>query len=236
MKQLKIVSTVNTWAVYLNDLRVISEINEHPLLFIHYLRKRLELNIDGRFKTGDELDYYMAYLKMGLTFTNNELGDAKTIMLHGYTEDLDDYYSYLDGKHSVVKKPKMELLRYFDLLLSKLEFKKPKLFTFISNYLLELSSDARQQLSDDIQQCDEDFIRDRKLKKFISYIEDFKIAIVFSHLPDKSVIDQYSSNLSNLVLKKEVINQVLILYWEFPFFDKSNNILIYHNQKLLGKI
>ncbi len=50
------------WAVYINDLRVISEIVEHPTEFIHYLKCRIPLNDIINFKYVDELDILMLYL------------------------------------------------------------------------------------------------------------------------------------------------------------------------------
>ena len=79
----------------------------------------------------------MAYLKMGLLFTEEEM-NATSITLHGFTEELDSYYLYLDGKKSRVEKPKSQLPENVDILCSKLEEEKPKYFTAIGYFLLEL--------------------------------------------------------------------------------------------------
>lgn len=88
------------WAVSIDNLRVIAEMNEFPTQFIHYLTRRLHINDFKKFYAGDELDWFGLYLSKGLSFDKDErFAEATHVMFDGsFSAGFDDYYFYAQGQ------------------------------------------------------------------------------------------------------------------------------------------
>lgn len=228
MKSLEIVDDVNNWAIYLNDLRIISEINEHPTIFLHYLKQRLSLNLLNKYTAHDELDYYMAYLKTRLIFTEEETGNSTDIVLSGFTEDLDSYYFFLEGKRSKVEKPKLYLPECIDKLLTKLETQQPLHFIELAYILLEINQIAWNSICENITYCETNFIPLIKMPRFTLGFKEQKLILGFSMIPTND-IDIFSKRWLNNLPKdkssKDEFSEMVIVYWEVPF-NLSKNLVI----------
>lgn len=93
------------FSVFVNDLRVISEIVEVPMEFIHYLEWRARLPLGTTVDVSDELDLFGAYLvrqqldRMVTTFGHVQIGNSST--------DFDDYFM---GQVPRKKRPRMLML------------------------------------------------------------------------------------------------------------------------------
>lgn len=61
------------WSVFINDLRVISEIVESPSEFLVYLKRRIRANDFPQFRAVDELDFLTYFFNDGLYFEDNHL-------------------------------------------------------------------------------------------------------------------------------------------------------------------
>ena len=96
------------WSVFVNNLRVMAEIFETGSDFIAFLRSRVNVPDSPQFFVGDELDFLMAYLKHGVNLTDVALNSVGHFNLHGYTVDLDRYYSFLNGSVATGPKPRTE--------------------------------------------------------------------------------------------------------------------------------
>jgi hypothetical protein len=96
------------WSVFINNLRVISEIFETGSDFIAFLKSRVTVPDLPQFFVGDELDFVMAYLKDGARLTDVNLDAVGQFNLHGYTVALDRYYSFLSGSVESAGKPRSE--------------------------------------------------------------------------------------------------------------------------------
>jgi hypothetical protein len=105
------------WAVSIDNLRVIAEMNEYPTQFIHYLTRRLRVNDFKKFYAGDELDWFGLYLSHGLYLEKDERFDEAThVMFDGsFSASFDDYYLYAQGQRvkpaAKPKQPMPKLLR-----------------------------------------------------------------------------------------------------------------------------
>jgi hypothetical protein len=131
------------WAVYINDLRVLADIIEHPSVFLHYLNRRIELNPHPAVETFDELDYFMYYLRTGLYFSQDELKQHDLIIIVPSTVELDEYYNEL-SKNGVAKtKPSMKMDPTFETLLSRLEIVRPVHFSSACFHLLNCDDETR---------------------------------------------------------------------------------------------
>ena len=134
------------WSVFVNDLRVISELIEFPSEFFHYLQKRTRLNEFPQFSSSDELEIFMFYLHKGLHFDEEKLGDLGLFLPTGFTEDLDRYYNYLLGIGSEVPKPEMNISKSFKGLIMAVEETRRTGRTRLVNTLLNFRKREQDEI------------------------------------------------------------------------------------------
>lgn len=86
------------WAVSLDVLRVISEVNEFPTQLVHYLQRRLRVNDFKKFRASDELDWFGHYLMHGLYFEDDQqFSDSDFVQFASFSTVFDDYYLHEIG-------------------------------------------------------------------------------------------------------------------------------------------
>ena len=135
------------WSVSLNDLRVVVEILDRPVFFVHYLVRRLDLNSLKTVEAGDELEYLMHYVRHGLFFhESNAPKENEHIRLVRYTDDLDRYYSQLQGLIEKAEKPRVPVPPKTLRLLKSLQEQKPKHWMSYSLALMEFEDGIREHL------------------------------------------------------------------------------------------
>jgi hypothetical protein len=79
------------WCVFINDLRIMSELIESPSEFILFLQRRFATNATP-YAAHDELDLLCKFLADGLYHEPAELKGVTRLALHGYTDMLDRWY------------------------------------------------------------------------------------------------------------------------------------------------
>ena len=154
------------WSVFVNDLRVISELIEFPSEFFHYLQKRTRLNEFPQFSSSDELEIFMFYLHKGLHFDEEKIGDLGLFLPTGFTEDLDRYYNYLLGIGSEVPKPEMNISKSFKGLIMAVEETRRTGRTRLVNTLLNFHKREQDEIIERLVECGE---RSRENSKFDDY-------------------------------------------------------------------
>lgn len=93
-----------------HDLRVIAEILDSPILFLHYVSRRLEVNKLRIVEANDELNYLMHYVEFGLFFGGNTRPKKnESILLSRFTENLDQYYRKVEGVSDIGEKPMVQI-------------------------------------------------------------------------------------------------------------------------------
>jgi hypothetical protein len=91
------------WCVFINDLRIISELIESPSEFLLFLQRRLVAH-SAPYAPHDELDLLCKFFSDGLYQEKGELKGITRMGLHGYMDMLDRWY--LGRPHgAVVQKP-----------------------------------------------------------------------------------------------------------------------------------
>ncbi len=202
------------WFVYLNDLRVIAEIIEHPSTFLHYIQKRIALNDLVSLYTFDELDYFMYYLKRGLFFTKEEIESHGITMIGISTEELDLYYSWPEGKISEIPKPSIEMQESFELLLTRLETKQPRHFISSCFHFLDADDKKRASIGKLIEICEK-----RAKKIGHSKIAKFRIGrvgIVLSCMKDIEKHEKKIIEAGNRYFKTMNLDEVSVICWSPP--------------------
>ncbi len=135
------------WSVSLNDLRVIVHILDQPALFLHYLVRRLDLNVLRNVVARDELDYLMHYVKQGLFFREaNAPASNERVILAGYTDELDQYYRKIEGISNKGTKPIIPIGGRTKKMLTRLQTTKPLHWVSGCIELLEFDTPAREEL------------------------------------------------------------------------------------------
>lgn len=111
------------WAIYLLNLRIISEMLEFPSQLVHYLGRRLPINEVNKYHAHDELDWFGNYLVEGLFFEGRpELAGVDNVALGSYTTDFDDYYRYEMGRRdTTVAKPRQKMPDIVRQVIAELE-------------------------------------------------------------------------------------------------------------------
>ena len=89
------------WSVSLTDLDVITEISPGPPHFLHYVKRRIEVEHLSVEVLGDESDLFGCYLDQGLYFSAPGFEKVDPVMLTGSSHKIDEY---MYDRH-VLKKP-----------------------------------------------------------------------------------------------------------------------------------
>ncbi len=168
------------WSVFINDLRVISEILDFPTLFLFYLQRRIRANDYPQFYAVDELDFLMFYLYEGLYFEDGRLKGVDRYIPHAYTEDLDRYYDYLAGRVSSGSKPRLKISEEYRKLVLELESTRKYEFTKVTTTLLDFDSETRHKIIDGITEAKKASEKDGRDHDLTMYFNDLNMGLMFS--------------------------------------------------------
>jgi hypothetical protein len=138
------------WSVFLNDLRVASEVFESPAEFVLYLERRLLINETANIATPDELDLVMYFLRHGMFFGNKATAEIDPMVLNGYTVDLDRYYSFKGGRASSGEKPRFNISAEMRALVNRIEAEPLAHRTYAAVAFLSLDTPTQQRVLSDI--------------------------------------------------------------------------------------
>lgn len=168
------------WSVYLNDLRVISEIIEFPSAFLQYLKQRLKANDFPQFSAYDELDFFMYFLYEGLYFEDDELKDVGHFVPTAYTEDLDSYYDFLGGRKSKAQKPRLRISNDYEKIINSIEATGKEGFSKITTTLLSFDSEDQDRILRDFRKLKKEQRKDRTNHTFTIISNIYNLGITFS--------------------------------------------------------
>lgn len=167
------------WSVFVNDLRVISEIIEFPSEFLHFLQRRIRTNDFRQFRTMDELVFLMFYLYEGLYFENGILEDLDVFAPNAYTEDLDRYYDYQAGRVISGKKPRFRIPKKYKDLVAGIESTGKYGFTKVTTTLLSLNSETQHVILEKLKWANDASQKDGLDHDFALYLDEPKMGLMF---------------------------------------------------------
>ena len=141
------------WAVSLDILRVISEMNEFSSQFIHYLIRRLRLNEYKKFHAHDELDWYGLYLKDGMYYEEDEeVREAGWVNVQSHTDQFDAFYAHQIGvRKKKVTKPRQQMPHLFRQILADLDTLSTRSYSEAVLALLEWDDEGRKVVTDNFK-------------------------------------------------------------------------------------
>lgn len=131
------------WCVFINDLRIISELVHSPAEFTLYLRRRLKLN-QTPMAPHDELDLFCKFFSDGLYFEKREFDGLGRVVPHAFSDILDRWYiGRLHG--ATVDKPTFPLPPQVRSLTDAIEGTTSGRRTTAARTLMEFGSEALDQ-------------------------------------------------------------------------------------------
>lgn len=134
------------WSVFINDLRVISEILDSPSEFLLYLKGRIRANDHAKVVSFSELDFLSHFLEVGLEFEHEHYRSYDRIILDDYTSPLDRYYGHLAGRLSDGQKPRINVPDELLKMVSDLEETGRLGFTEVTTTLLRLGRKTHEDI------------------------------------------------------------------------------------------
>jgi len=139
------------WAIFINDLRIISEVVQSPSFFIQFLQRRIRANDFHEVFIGDELDLFMYYLNDDLYFEDGKSKGYNMFNLVGYTETLDRYYDFVNGRVLTGEKPKRKVSEEMLVLIDKIEKTNFSCKYECAISILDFDSDKHKQIHKNIK-------------------------------------------------------------------------------------
>jgi hypothetical protein len=185
------------WIVNLLTLEAISQFIQVPAEFVHYLSRRLQLNIVKKISAVEELDYFGCYLDCGLYFDDAQVGEFNDVALDGFTEPIEAYRRYETGRSTIaVEKPRQKLPPEISVILGELQRINSRSALQLSLLLLDMSGVARGQVADAISSLRHKAQVDGKLHDFSTLRKDGRTGFTFMvarHGNDRQLVDRLSA-------------------------------------------
>jgi SEC-C motif len=139
------------WSVFINNLRVVSEIIDSPSEFLLYLQGRIRANEHGKFRSFSELDFLTFFLREGLEFEHDYYEQFDAIFADGYTNALDRYYEKVVGRLPEGEKPRIDIPPEFRRLVSGLEESTRTGFSDVTTTLLRLGRKTQEDILEQLE-------------------------------------------------------------------------------------
>jgi hypothetical protein len=181
-----------TWSISIDDLRVCKDVFSNPLIFLHYLEKRMDATRSLKVNVNDELDH------LGLYFEHNDYsmhaeelasdigGDLR---FNGYRQKIDEHFQNKIYGLDLAELGQKDLPENIKSILEYCSKNSPQKWVDLTSYLLNGDSTFREQISNGIEQALEAQIARRRLQ-VISTTGERRLTIacwqptVFSPNPD----------------------------------------------------
>lgn len=175
------------WSIFINDLRIISEIVEMPSEFLVYLQRRLEANEHPNFEVKDELDFFLYYLKEGLYLNDDWLKNLRTFGLFSYTDDLDRYYNFKAGRVSSGEKPRLQIPEEYKEFVRQIEATTKPGFSEVTTTLLGFDVYTMEEIIKQIETAKSLSRSDLKDHDFTMIFGDSDLGLTISIASKKGV-------------------------------------------------
>jgi hypothetical protein len=153
------------WAISLDDLRVYADIFTNPLIFLHYVEKRLEAFGSILLESNDEFDHVGLYLKYNnyVVYTKELQGGVfDKVLFHGYRTDIDKFFRERMFDPAFPCPLKQDSHKRFFEIIDYLNAHSVPGRARAASYLLNFAGDTRDNTSRGI---DEELVRQPETKR-----------------------------------------------------------------------
>ncbi len=168
----KIADNIHFWSIYINDLRVISELIEFPTQFLLFLDRRHRLIDFPQIIFQDELDIFMDFMNWGLFFEDwkvywESIKWFDTISMDTTTTNIIDRYYWWVGD-----KPTMKINNQYREIINDIESINKRWFSEISTFLLSINQNDTLSILDKLKK---EFLKDWKEHSFTCLFKDISV-------------------------------------------------------------
>ncbi len=133
-----------TIVISYDDLLAYEKYFDSPILFLHYLKQRKSAIDVPQIALNDELDHLGLYIKYNMySITASEFSAKDRIQWHGFREDLDNYFCKLYIPEISIPKPTQDMPKEMSDIIDLLDQKIDKNTIALAHFLLDMSSEAR---------------------------------------------------------------------------------------------
>ncbi len=166
------------WAFSIDDLRVYADVFSNPLVFLHYAEQRSRAFNTAHMMLNDEMDHlglYLAHNAYAIRPLN--MPDADRIRYHGFSSNIDDYYSQRLTDPNAPCRLKQEMPKRLDEIIDALLKKTIPGRRKAASMLLDCGGEWRNNIASSIDQVLKQQ-RTRGTIRPISTIGETKVNIV----------------------------------------------------------
>ncbi len=191
------------WAVSLPDLMVITELIDYPSMFIHYIKRRLQVEQTNFQLGGDEIDLLGYYFRQGLYFKTNDFKKVGAVSIYGFSSEIDQYMleKYELGKNPA--KPKQEMPEKFEEYLKTVENLNSSYKMDCAIRLLDLDYQRRKDFINMAEKTKEKTKNDRKLHSFSMEVDNNSLGFSFVAMDANGNVEKlFRTTHSFAVMKK----------------------------------
>ncbi|TKC06535.1 hypothetical protein FA048_15090 [Pedobacter polaris] len=182
------------WIISIYDLIVIRDFISHPILLLHYLKRRKSFLLHESIHIYEETDMLAYFLSNGLYFDNTiskmEKVGSNWLSFENNTDIFNDYYMYTFGKSSKLRtKPKFYLPDEFMDLIMAIDCSKIQHKNIMLLEALSISPSASRTLMDYIRKVREQYYKDGQIHDCSILTNDGKLGITYMAGPDRGELD-----------------------------------------------
>lgn len=219
------------WSVYLNDLRIISEIIDLPSEFLVYIERRIKFNDYPQIKMAEEIDIFGYFLSEGLYFDDINFPE-NGFMLNidsSFSKDIDLYYHWKEGVlDEIQEKPAFfkGCENNIKFLVKKIENLNKENFSILTKFLLSLDCYTHNLIKEQVE-----LILKSQRTDFHTYIDTSNIGVVFvsiriynyTRLQEQCELYAYERKINNWFVI--IIDNDFIDFEYFRYENKKNEIV-----------
>lgn len=241
------------WSIYLNDLRIISEIIDSPSEFLIYIERRIKFNDYPQIKMAEEIDIFGYFLSEGLYFDDIEFPE-NGFMLNvdsSFSKDIDLYYHWKEGVLDEVReKPTFfkGCENNIKFLIKKIEELKKENFSILTKFLINYDCYTQNLIVEQIN-----LIKKKQRTDFHFYNEELNKGVVFvskdiyiqDKLYEQCKLYAYERKINNWFVI--IIGDNFIDFEQFYYENKPNkdieekleglkNYRLQQTKKVYGKV
>lgn len=222
LKFLKLKS--NAISIAIDDLMVYREYFDSPLIFLHFLKQRHLATQNPLMALNDELDHLGMYISHNCyNYQTKGVKKDSEIMFVGYRDDLCNYYNALYHPQLNPQKPIQRLPNLFVQIIEYLTTNQIEGRCSIANYLLDFSSDAKDEMCCQVQYV---LKRQKEIHNTIPYFtsgdkDSLRYSLFINQKPyEWNYRDQLDYTLATLSWNKENDRVMITLIFNNDEFKK----------------
>ena len=212
-----------TWSISIDDLRVCSDLFSEPLVFLHYLEKRMEAGRCESVSVSDELDHIGLYFRLNdyarhATELSQELGGE--MRFNGYRQEIDEYFHDRLRDGALPSPFYQSVPLYIRKIIEFCGKDRSDAWVSLVSYLLDGSEECRKEVAEGIEHA----VHNQELRKRLQVVSttgEFRITVACwqPHFfkPDPEFLREHAK--TELVCHDEPDRRILEI-----FFDSSNKI------------